>query len=98
MTDSNLILIEQICRHYEIEPDFIVSLNSYGLIEIIELEQNKYLKLQEMTMIEKMIRMHYDLQINIEGIDAISHLLNKIENLQFELQSVQNRLRIYDAE
>ena len=98
MTDSNLILIEQICRHYEIEPDFIVSLNSYGLIEIIELEQNKYLKLQEMTMIEKMIRMHYDLQINIEGIDAISHLLNKSENLQFELQSVQNRLRIYDAE
>ena len=98
MTDSNLILIEQICRHYEIEPDFIVSLNSYGLIEIIELEQNRYLKLQEMTMIEKMIRMHYDLQINIEGIDAISHLLNKIENLQFELQSVQNRLRIYDAE
>ena len=98
MTDSNLILIEQICRHYEIEPDFFVSLNSYGLIEIIELEQNKYLKLQEMTIIEKMIRMHYDLQINIEGIDAISHLLNKIENLQFELQSVQNRLRIYDAE
>ncbi len=98
MTDSNLILIEQICRHYEIEPDFIVSLNSYGLIEIIELEQNKYLKMQEMTMIEKMIRMHYDLQINIEGIDAISHLLNKIENLQFELQAVQNRLRIYDSE
>lgn len=98
MTDSNLILIEQICRHYEIEPDFIVSLNSYGLIEIIELEQNKYLKLQEITMIEKMIRMHYDLQINIEGIDAISHLLNKIENLQFELQAVQNRLRIYDSE
>lgn len=98
MTDSNLILIEQICRHYEIEPDFIVSLNSYGLIEIIELEQNKYLKLQEMTTVEKMIRMHYDLQINIEGIDAISHLLNKIENLQFELQSVQNRLRMYDSE
>ena len=98
MTDRNLILIEQICRHYEIEPDFIVSLNSYGLIEIIELEQNKYLKLQEMSMIEKMIRMHYDLQINIEGIDAISHLLTKIENLQFELQSVQNRLRIYDSE
>ena len=98
MTDRNLILIEQICRHYEIEPDFIVSLNSYGLIEIIELEQNKYLKLQEMSMIEKMIRMHYDLQINIEGIDAISHLLTKIENLQYELQSVQNRLRIYDSE
>lgn len=98
MTDSNLILIEQICRHYEIEPDFIVSLNSYGLVEIIELDQHKYLKLQEMTAIEKMIRMHYDLQINIEGIDAITHLLEKIEKLQLDLQAVQNRLRIYDSE
>ena len=98
MTDSNLILIEQICRHYEIEPDFIVSLNSYGLIEIVELEQSRYLRMQEMTMIEKMIRMHYDLQINIEGIDAISHLLTKIEKLQIALQSAHNRLRLYDSE
>ena len=40
--------------------------------------------------------MHYDLKINLEGIDAIYHLLNKIETLQQNLTATQNKLRLFE--
>jgi hypothetical protein len=44
------------------------------------------------------MRMHYDLDINMEGIDVISHLLKRIHNLQDELRITQNKLRLYENE
>jgi hypothetical protein len=32
----------------------------------------------------------------MEGIDAIAHLLNKIETLQQNLTSAQNKLRLFE--
>jgi hypothetical protein len=32
----------------------------------------------------------------MEGIDAIAHLLNKIEALQQDLTSTQNKLRLFE--
>ncbi|MBK6338750.1 MAG: hypothetical protein IPN93_15995 [Bacteroidetes bacterium] len=45
-----------------------------------------------------MIRIHYELNINLEGIDAIFHLLNRIENLELELLTVKNKLQAFDIE
>jgi hypothetical protein len=42
--------------------------------------------------------MYYDLDINMEGIDAISHLLKRINHLQQELISTQNKLRLFEGE
>ena len=39
--------------------------------------------------------LYYDLSINIEGIDAIRHLLTKIRNLQNKVRSLENELRFY---
>jgi hypothetical protein len=39
-----------------------------------------------------MVHLHYDLDINIEGIEAISHLLDRVDNLQRELITLKNRL------
>ena len=44
-----------------------------------------------------MIRLHYELDINIEGIDAISHLLQRVDQLQDELRIMKNRLSRYEA-
>lgn len=96
MSNKNLIQITQFCVYHEIENTFIKDLNSYGLVEIILEENDEYLQPEQLPAIEKMIRMHYDLHINLEGIDAIYHLLNKIEILQQNLTNTQNKLRIYE--
>lgn len=96
MSSKNLIQIKQFCTYHEIEYTFIAELNNYGLVEIIIQEDDEYLHLKHLPAIEKMIRLHYDLKINFEGIDAIAHLLNKIETLQQNLTITQNKLRLFE--
>ncbi len=96
MSSKNLIQIKQFCVYHEIENTFITELNNYGLVEIIIQEEDEYLQPEQLPAIEKMIRMHYDLKINLEGIDAIYHLLNKIETLQQNLTATQNKLRLFE--
>jgi hypothetical protein len=96
MDNKNLIQIKQFCLYHEIEDTFISNLNNYGLIEIVVIEEEHYLQPEQLPAIEKMIRMHYDLKINLEGIDAITHLLNKIEVLQKNLTATQNKLRLFE--
>ena len=55
------------------------------------------LSTDQMAALEKIIRFYYDLDINIEGIETITHLLKRINSMQDEITTLKNRLRIYDA-
>lgn len=98
MENEHLIQIEQFCVHYNIEYSFIKSLTEFGLLEITTIEDTHYLPKEYIGNLEKMIRLHYDLDINIEGIEAISHLLQRVDHLQAELTLLKNRLRQYEQE
>ncbi|TPG41790.1 chaperone modulator CbpM [Flavobacterium pectinovorum] len=95
MNSKNLIHIKQFCIYHEIENTFITELHNYGLVQIIVLEEDEYLQPEQLPAVEKMIRLHYDLKINLEGIDVIANLLDKIEVLQQNLTTTQNKLRLY---
>jgi hypothetical protein len=92
MENENLVLIAQFCLHHEVEPSFMLSLHEFGLIKILELDKEQYLLGDELTKVERMIRLHDDLGINFEGIDVVNVLLEQIEILQQELLSAKNRL------
>lgn len=96
METRDLILIEHFCANHELELSFIDSLHEFGLIEVIIQEDNKYIHQEQLNEVEKMMRMHYDLDINMEGIDVISHLLKRMNSLQKELIETQNRLRLFE--
>jgi hypothetical protein len=96
METENLIPIEQLCTHYSIELSFIQSLTELGLIQITTIEESQFLLKDQIKDLEKMIRLHYDLDINIEGIEAISHLLLRVNDLQHELSALKNRLMFYE--
>ncbi len=96
MDNKNLIHIAQFCKHYEIEFSFLDSLKEHGLIEIIAIGNDSFLLENQLGDIEKMIRLHDDLEINMPGIDAIFHLLKQIQALENELMTVKNKLTIID--
>lgn len=96
MKPEEMIPASLFCENHKIEFSFIQSLSEFGLIEIISVEEKPYILLEHLKNTEQMIRLHYDLDINIEGIDAISHLLQKMNSLQKELNSLRNRLGIYE--
>lgn len=96
MNTENLILLQTICLHYQLEPSFFTHLNEIGLIEIQKVEQSLYIQTDKIKDIERMIRMHHELDINPEGIDVIFNLLHKIEQLKKKLTDTQNRLQLYE--
>ncbi|MFT7364613.1 MAG: hypothetical protein ACI9UV_002823, partial [Algoriphagus sp.] len=42
--------------------------------------------------LEKVLRLHKELDVNLEGIDVILNLLGKVESLQMELNLAKQRL------
>lgn len=92
MENERLITLETLCSHYKVETTFIQSLNDYGLIEIIRIDETEGIDRDHLTDMERLINLHYDLNINMEGLDAICHLLKKVEAMQKELRVLRNRL------
>ena len=96
MNLENLIPIPQLCSHYELEMSFFVNLSEIGLLQITTVETTSYIDLDSIQKIEKMIHLHQDLEVNIEGIDVVFNLLQKMDSLQNEVTALKNRLRLHE--
>ncbi len=94
--ENQLIILKEYCIHYKVEPSFVEELEELGLIRTIKREKEKYIPFEVLPELESFSRMFYELQINMEGIDAIHHLLNRIRTLREEMMELQNRLRFYE--
>ena len=81
---------------YQVEMSFIEALESHGLISISYRENQGFIFRDEVAELEKYSRLYYELNINVPGIDALNHLLEKIKQLQQEAESLKARLRIYE--
>lgn len=97
MKTTNLISIQHFCTHYKVPVTFINALNEYELIEIIDVKKETYLKITQLHKVERIIRLHYDLDINFEGIDVIYNLLKRVELLQNEITLLNNKLSFYEG-
>lgn len=93
---TDLVIISEYCQKCHIDPSFILLLEEEGLIDIHITDGEKCLFSSQLPDLEQYTRMYYDLSINIEGIGAIHHMLNRMRNLQAEIQSLRNRLRLYE--
>ena len=92
---GNLIATSEICTHHDVEYTFISSLGEAGLVEVTVVNESTYIPEGDLHRLEKMIRMHHELEINIAGIEAITHLLQRVEKMQNEMTLLRNRLRMH---
>jgi chaperone modulatory protein CbpM len=67
-------------------------------VEITIVNETPYIPETELQKLERMIHLHHDLEINIAGIEAITHLLERVEQMQENMQGLRNRLRIYEED
>lgn len=87
----------QFCRHHQIEFSFVQSLQELGLLHAERAPDEDWLVASDdLDRLESLVRLHYDLQINIEGLDAIEHLLEQLQALQQEVGRLRSRLRLYE--
>ena len=93
--NENRILYSDCIRIYQVEENFIDSLQESGLIHIVSENEQKYIEYDDMDDLEQFVRWRYDWDINIEGIEAMHHLLGKVRALQAEVERLQNELDFY---
>jgi len=93
MQNENLIPVEVCHTHYKVELSFIQLLHEYGFIHIVSVEQKQFIDTEELQTLEKIMHLHYDLDINMEGIEAINFLLERVQNMQDEIAHLRSRLK-----
>ena len=96
MSNDLLIPCDQFCAQHNVELSFISTLHESGLINIITVEQTQFIPEDHLPDLEKLVRLHYDLDINLEGLEAITYLIQRIEGLQNELSRTRRKLRLYE--
>ena len=85
---SDRISREELVKIYNIEITFFDSLEESGLLKIEQDNEVKYLLYEELPAFERFANWHYDLEINLPGLEVIHHLLSKLEKLQAENRSL----------
>jgi chaperone modulatory protein CbpM len=98
MQTAEMISASEFCIHHNIELSFIHSLKEYGLIEIVNTEEKIFLPADQLYRLEKLVRLHYEMDINLEGIETITYLLERIRDMQQQIIMLTNRLKIYEDE
>lgn len=98
MKKINMIPAAEFCSYHNITVNFLDLLQEAGMIELASVENSVYIYENQLGDIEKMIRMYYEMDINIEGIETISRLLKRINDMQDEILLLKNRLRFYEED
>lgn len=97
MQSVEFIAAGEFCAFHHVELSFINGLHESGLIAMTIRDGAVMLASEDLPAIEKFVRWHYELAINFEGIEALAHLLRKVDDLQEENRLLRNRLRSYDG-
>ncbi|WP_228851248.1 chaperone modulator CbpM [Aegicerativicinus sediminis] len=96
MKTSRYIRIQELCSGYQLEEQYIFTLRDFGLLHIEEDDNEYVLPESDLPRFEKILNFHNDLNINMEGIEVIMNLLERIENLNQDLVSLRRKLKLYE--
>jgi hypothetical protein len=96
MKKEDLIPANEFCISHDIEISFINDLHDNGLIDIEVFDESIYIYPEQLSQLEKISHFYYDLGINLEGIETVNYLLDRLDQMQHQILSLQNRLRLYE--
>lgn len=84
---------EEVVKIYDIEVAFFDELEAVGLIQTEVVDRTTYLHYDELQKLEQFSNWHYDLEVNIPGLEIIHNLLDRIRLLQEENKRLSQGLR-----
>ncbi|MGC1515287.1 MAG: chaperone modulator CbpM [Maribacter sp.] len=91
------IHIKDFCRGHNLKEEFIVQLQDYELIALKIIDEQQFIYIEELPKVEKLVRLHQDLHINIDGLEAIHYLLERTQQMSEELHLLKKRLNRYET-
>ena len=98
MEQTDIIVLDEFCASHQVEISFVRSLEEYGLVQTIIVNEALCVPGNELSKLEQIVRLHQELNINSEGIDVIINLLQRIESMQKEINGLRNKLNFYEED
>ncbi|CAA7391412.1 chaperone modulator CbpM [Chryseobacterium fistulae] len=89
---SERISREELVKIYNVEISFFDDLVACGLLEIVIEDNINYLMYDDLSAFEKLTNLHYDLDINLPGLEVIHCMLKKIEDLKNKNRELVNKI------
>ena len=93
-----MIIVNEFCVHHNIEVSFINSLKESGLVEFTSVKEKICVPESQLPHLEKLVRLYYEMDINLEGIETITYLLSRMNEMQQKIVQLNNRLKLYENE
>ena len=98
MQTEEMVAADEFCIHHNIELSFIYSLKDSGLVEMTSIEEKIFVPVSQLGHLERLVRLYYEMDINLEGIETITYLLQRMNDMQQQIVQLSNRLSMYDHE
>jgi chaperone modulatory protein CbpM len=95
MATKKMIAVKEFCSHHNISVEFVEELYFNEMIELEKVKRKSFIAEKDLQHLEKAVRLHNELHINIEGIQTILHLLSSLEKKEAELKTLRNQLAFY---
>ncbi|MGC5744195.1 chaperone modulator CbpM [Chryseobacterium sp. NFX27] len=89
---SERISREELVKIYNIEITFFDELVDVGLLNVETENEVRYLLYEDLPVFEKLTNWHYDLEINLPGLEVIHEMLRKMEDLKRKNRDLMNKL------
>jgi chaperone modulatory protein CbpM len=96
MKTEQVISVDDFCVYHNVEYTFVDYLAEAGLVKVTKVNKIKCIPLDEIQKLERMVRLHTQLEINEAGVATINNLLRKLEDIQQEMSVLRTRLRLYE--
>lgn len=96
MEKEGMVSADEFSLYHNIELTFIQSLHESGLIEIVIIEEKIFVPVSQLKNLEKLVRLYHEMDINMEGIETITYLLQRMNEMQQEILLLSNKLRMYE--
>lgn len=98
METEKMISASEFCMYHNIELSFIFSLREAGLIDVTSIEEKIFVSVNQLKHLEQLMRLKHEMDINIEGIETVTYLLHRINNMQQHILQLNNKLAFYEGQ
>ncbi|WP_299177343.1 chaperone modulator CbpM [uncultured Chryseobacterium sp.] len=89
---SERISREELIKIYDVEITFFDELVDCGLLNVEIENEIRYLSYEELPAFERFANWHYDLEINLPGLEVIHEMLQKLEGLKKRNRELMQKL------
>jgi chaperone modulatory protein CbpM len=86
------IAIEEFCSYHGVEVMLVREFADFGLVQLHKAENQEFVPDEEVSRLERMLRLSQELGVNLEGIEVILQMREELKQLRREAAQLRYRI------